>query len=135
MEIRAGVDGLDALEAFEASVAALVSHVRRGRGGSVSVGSDPLREQADACLEGLAESARVEAMLAAVRVQLSHGYADKAAALASPAASPAEHTAQEMAVVAEVACVLTVSERAAGALLAESRELSTALPLTLAALG
>ncbi|HEY8699425.1 MAG TPA: DUF222 domain-containing protein, partial [Arthrobacter sp.] len=135
MESRAGVDGLGALEAFEASVAALVSHVRRGRVGSVFVGSDPLREQAEACLEGLAESARVEAMLAAVRVQLSHGYADKAAALASPAVTPQEHTAQEMAVVAEVACVLTVSERAAGALLAESRELSTALPLTLAALG
>ncbi|HEY8702669.1 MAG TPA: DUF222 domain-containing protein, partial [Arthrobacter sp.] len=138
MDSTAAVDGLEALgalEAFEASVAALVSHVRRGAGGTGSTGPDPLREQADACLEGLAESARVQAMLAAVRVQLSHGYADKAAALTSPATSPAEHTAQEMAVVAEVACVLTVSERAAGALLAESRELSTALPLTLAALG
>ncbi|HEY8703078.1 MAG TPA: endonuclease, partial [Arthrobacter sp.] len=125
---------VDALEAIQASVAALVSYVRRGRDGSVSVGSDPLREQADACLDGLAESARVEAMLAAVKVHLTDSYAEKAAALASPAVTPAEHTAQEMAVVAEVACVLTVSERAAGALLAQSRELSTALPLTLAAL-
>jgi hypothetical protein len=39
-----------------------------------------------------------------------------------------------MAVVAEVACVLTVSERAAEALLVEAHELTTALPLTLSAL-
>ena len=36
--------------------------------------------------------------------------------------------------VAEVACVLTVSERTAAALLADSRALTTVLPLTLAAL-
>ncbi len=36
--------------------------------------------------------------------------------------------------VAEVACVLTVSERSAGALLSEAHELTTALPLTLSAL-
>jgi hypothetical protein len=39
-----------------------------------------------------------------------------------------------MAIVSEVACVLTVSERTAGALLAESHELITTLPRTLAAL-
>jgi hypothetical protein len=123
-----------ALEALEASVAAMVVHVRRGIGNSISVGSDPLREQADACLDGLAESARVEAMLTAVRVHLTAEYADKAAALASPPVTPQEHTAQEMSLVAELACVLTVSERSAGALLAQSHELTTALPLTLAAL-
>ena len=124
----------DALEAFEASIPVLLSHVRRGLGSSVSAGSDPLREQADACLDGLAESARAEAMLAALKVHLSTGYADKAAAMAPPPASPQEHTAQVMAVVAEVACVLTVSEGSASALLAQSRELTTTLPLTLAAL-
>ena len=124
----------DALEAFEASIAVLVSHVRRGLGGSVSAGSDPLREQADACLDGLAESARVEAKLAALKVHLTTGYTDRAAAMAPPPASPQEHTAQEMAVVAEVACVLTVSERAASALLADSHALTSTLPLTLAAL-
>ena len=36
--------------------------------------------------------------------------------------------------VAEVACVLTVSERSAGALLSDAQVLTTALPLTLAAL-
>jgi hypothetical protein len=82
----------------------------------------------------LAESARVEAMVAAVRVHLAAAYAGKATALAGPVASPGEHTAQEMAVVAEVACVLTVSERTAGALLSESHDLTTTLPLTLAAL-
>jgi hypothetical protein len=39
-----------------------------------------------------------------------------------------------MAVTAEVACVLTVSERSAGALLSEAHTLTTALPLTLSAL-
>ncbi|MDQ0680353.1 hypothetical protein QFZ30_003735 [Arthrobacter pascens] len=124
----------ETLEAFEASAAALVALVRRGTGIPGSSGPDPLRDQADACLDGLAESARVDAMLAALRVHLTAGYADKATALATPAASPQEHTAQEMAVVAEVACVLTVSERAAGALLTQSHELTSALPLTLAAL-
>jgi hypothetical protein len=40
-----------------------------------------------------------------------------------------------MAVTAEVACVLTVSERSAAALLADSTTLTEGLPLTLAALG
>jgi hypothetical protein len=39
-----------------------------------------------------------------------------------------------MAVIAEVACALTVSERSAGALLAEAHSLTTVLPLTLSAL-
>ena len=39
-----------------------------------------------------------------------------------------------MALVAELACVLTVSERSAAALLSEARPLTTVLPLTLAAL-
>jgi hypothetical protein len=60
----------EALEAFEASVAALVALVRRVTGILGSSGPDPLRDQADACLDGLAESARVDAMMAAVRVHL-----------------------------------------------------------------
>ena len=67
----------DALEAFEASAAALVALVRRATGNSGSGGADPLRDQADACLDGLAESARVDAMLAALRVRLTAGYAEK----------------------------------------------------------
>jgi hypothetical protein len=126
MENTAAAEGL---EAFESSLA---DCMRRVTGDSGS--ADPLRDQADACLDGLAESARAEAMMAAMRVHFAAAYAAKATALAGPAASPQENTAQEMAVVAEVACVLTVSERTAGALLSESHELTTTLPLSLAAL-
>ncbi|BCW71640.1 HNH endonuclease signature motif containing protein [Arthrobacter sp. NicSoilB8] len=98
-------------------------------------GSDPLRDVAEGCLDGLAGVARLEARMAALKVRLAADYLRAATALAAPAASPREHTVQEMALVAEVAGVLTVSERAAGALLAEAHALTTALPLTLAALG
>ena len=96
--------------------------------------ADPLRDLADGCLDGLAEVARLEARTAALKVQLAADYARAARFLAPPAASPQERAAQEMAMVAEVACVLTVSERTAGALLSDSQALTTALPLTLAAL-
>ncbi|MFB8371509.1 DUF222 domain-containing protein, partial [Pseudarthrobacter sp. NPDC055928] len=102
--------------------------------GMGSGGGDPLRGQADACLDGLGGSVRVDAMVAAFRVRLAAAYAGKAAALDGPVRSPGEHTAQEMGVVSEVACALTVSERSASALLAQAHELTTALPLTLAAL-
>ena len=93
-----------------------------------------MRDLADACLDGLAGVARLEARTAALKVRLAADYVQAARALAPPAASPQERTFQEMALVAEVACVLTVSERTAGALLAESQALTAALPLTLAAL-
>jgi hypothetical protein len=139
MENR-GVD--EAVEVFEAAAAAFVACVRRGLGGQESdtepgAGSgvaDPLREQADACLDGLAESARMDAMMAAFRVRLAAGFADKAVALDAPVRSPGEHTAQERSIVSEVACVLTVSERSASALLGQAHELTTTLPLTLAGL-
>ena len=131
-----GVD--EAVEAFEAAAAAFVACIRRGLGGqdagTGSGGADPLREQADACLDGLAESARVDAMMAAFRVRLTAGFADNAAALNAPPRSPGEHTAQERAIVSEIACVLTVSERSASALLGQSHDLTTALTLTLDAL-
>jgi hypothetical protein len=97
-------------------------------------GANPLRRVADACLDGLAEVARGEARLAAIKARLTAEYERAAEALAPPAASAQERTAQEMSVVAEVACVLTISERAAGALLSDSRALTGLLPLTLAAL-
>ncbi|MFF1384079.1 endonuclease, partial [Arthrobacter sp. NPDC058288] len=77
----------------------------------------------------------MEAMLAALKVHFAAGYAAAAAAMAAPAVSPQERTARDMAVTAEVACVLTVSERSAAAFLAESAALTTGLPLTLSALG
>ncbi|MET1021136.1 MAG: DUF222 domain-containing protein, partial [Arthrobacter sp.] len=96
--------------------------------------ADPLRDLADACLDGLAEVARREARTAARKVRLTAEYVHAARALAPPAASPQERAAQEMALVAEVACVLTVSERTAAAFLSDCQALTTVLPLTLAAL-
>ncbi len=117
-----------------ASMAALAVLSDRCEGGSDATGSNPLRDQSDACLEGLEVTARLEAMLSARKVYFAAGFAAKSAALAGPAQSPGQHTAQEMGVVSEVACALTVSERTASALLTQSHELTTALPLTLAAL-
>jgi hypothetical protein len=131
MESRAAVETLDAVEA---SVAALAALVHRAANNSGSASADPLRDHADACLDSLAEVARVEARMAALKVHFAAGYASAAMAMTAPALSPQEHACQEMAVTAEVACVLTVSERTAGALLSEARTLTTALPLTLAAL-
>jgi hypothetical protein len=130
MERRTAVE---ALEALEASVAAL-GVVVRGSDSVASEGADPLRLLADDFLDGLAEISRLDAKSAALKVWLAAGYTEAAQALAGPAGSPQDHRGQEMAMVAEVACVLTVSERAAGALLAEAHALTTALPLTLSAL-
>ncbi|WP_223987440.1 HNH endonuclease signature motif containing protein [Arthrobacter sp. NicSoilB8] len=97
--------------------------------------ADPLRQLADGCLDGLAEVARLEARMAALKVHLAADHVRAAGLLAGPAGSPQEATAREMALVAEVACVLTVSERTAGALLSDALALTSSLPLTLAALG
>ncbi len=85
-------------------------------------------------MDGLAEVTRLEAGAAALKVRFAAEYLQATAALASPAASPQECTVREMAVVAEVACVLTVSERTAGAFLSDCQALTTVLPLTLGAL-
>ncbi|MDR6508041.1 DUF222 domain-containing protein [Arthrobacter oryzae] len=131
MESRAVVG---ALGAVEASVAVLGGVLRRDSDDGPE-GADVLRDLADACLDGLAEASRVEAEMAALKVHLAAGYADAARAMAAPAVSAQERTAQEMAITAEVACVLTVSERTASALLAEAHALTRTLPLTLSALG
>ncbi|MGO4586413.1 DUF222 domain-containing protein, partial [Arthrobacter sp. 2RAF6] len=96
--------------------------------------ANPLRELADSCLDGLAEVARLEARTAALKATLAADYVHAARALAPPASSPQESTAHELALLAEVACVLTVSERTAGAFLADAQALTMGLPLTLAAL-
>ncbi len=153
MESRAAwsAESREALEAVAASVAALAAYAGAGADGrsglSVSELSgaelswadpprdaDPLRSLADGCLDGLAEVARMEARTAALKVRLTSDYAGATLALAPPSASPQDRTAFGLALVAEVACVLTVSERTAGTFLSESRVLTTALPLTLAAL-
>ncbi|HEX9229109.1 MAG TPA: DUF222 domain-containing protein, partial [Arthrobacter sp.] len=149
----------EAVEALAASVAALAASMGaspsglpaglpdgRSEGGSPDGGSaedgfglleggDPLRDLADGCLDGLAGLARVEAQAAALKVLVGGEFLEASAAVAPPARSPQDCTAQEMAVVAEVACVLGVSERSAGVFLGECVALTSRLPLTLAALG
>jgi hypothetical protein len=123
----------DALNAVAASVAALYRLCAGAPLNGVS-DPDPLRQLADRCLDGLTEVTRMEARTAALKVRLTETFVEATRALASPAASPREQSAMEMGLVAELACVLTVSERTAGAFLHESRQLSTVLPLTLGAL-
>ncbi len=124
---------MEALEAIKASVAALAL-VIPGADPAGQGEPDPLRHQSDGWLDTLAEAARLQAATAALVVHAAAGFADTTRAMASPNALPQGLIAQDMAVVSEVACVLTVSERTAGALLSEAHELSTTLPLTLAAL-
>ena len=86
-------------------------------------------------MDGLvAAGALEEAVFAALKVRMTEGYAAVIRAMASPTASAQDRSVEEMAMVAELACVLTVSENAAGALLEQSQALTTALPLTLEAL-
>ncbi|MDN3936637.1 DUF222 domain-containing protein [Arthrobacter sp. YD4] len=96
--------------------------------------SDPARLLADACLDGLSEVARVESRAAALKVHLTAEYVRLAEVVAGISSSPQECTAREMGTVAEIAGVLTVSERSAAALICEALSLTTSLPLTLGAL-
>jgi hypothetical protein len=96
--------------------------------------ADPLGDQADACLDGLAGVVRMEARLAAVKVNLAAGFAAAEEALAPPGAFVQDRTVRQMSVTAEVAGALTVSEGSAARLLSEGAVLSTDQPLTLAAL-
>ncbi|MDQ0824156.1 hypothetical protein QFZ60_000329 [Arthrobacter sp. B2I5] len=77
---------------------------------------DPLGDLADSCLDGLGVVARIEAVAAAAKVRLLATYAESTAAMEAPAESAYESSAREMSLVAEVACVLTIGERAAAAL-------------------
>ncbi|WP_374102487.1 DUF222 domain-containing protein [Arthrobacter sp. ISL-65] len=138
MESTAAVE---ALEAISASAAALAAELRRTAEPRLA-GVDPLADQsnplqqiADACLNGLAEAAGMEARLAAVKVHLGAGFAAAEVAMATPDASVQEQSVRQMSLTAEVAGALTVSEGAAARFLEESSRLSTDLPLTLAALG
>ncbi|MHA7298109.1 HNH endonuclease signature motif containing protein, partial [Pseudarthrobacter sp. MDT3-1] len=102
-----------------------------GSGSEVSSEADLLRGLGDTCLDILSGAAGVEARMAALKARAAVEYADTAQAIASPGA-PVQ--AQEMAVTAEIACVLAIGDRAARALLNQSQLLMTVLPLTLSAL-
>ncbi|MET4137061.1 DUF222 domain-containing protein [Pseudarthrobacter sp. PvP090] len=137
----------EALAAVAASVAALASFADAGadhgdqssaephRGtGSDPLGADPLRDLADASLDGLGGAARVEARFAALKVLLTADYVQATRAQAPPSESLQDHSVQEMVMVSEVACALTISESSAGTLLGQCEALTTSLPLTLKAL-
>src|SRR5919205_1271334 len=135
-----GMAVAEVLEGIVASALALAAEVRRAADpGSAGAGFepdpvDPLGEQATACLDGLTGVAGMEARVAAVKVQLVAGYVTADAAMAIPTTSPQDAAIRQMAVRAEVAGALTVSEGAAERLLVESAMLTTERPLTLAAL-
>jgi hypothetical protein len=130
MESLAADEVLERIMASAAAPATIGGGVRDGG----AAASDPLHRRKEHCLDRLAGIARREARTAAVKVQVVSEFVEVSTALADPAASPQEHTAQEMALVAEVACALTISERSASTLISESRDLVSALPLTLSAL-
>ncbi|KRE80739.1 HNH endonuclease signature motif containing protein [Arthrobacter sp. Soil762] len=119
-----------AFEAIDAAVAMLRDEVAESDCGSPS-DSDPLAVVADGCLDILAGIARAEARIAALKAEAAATYADSARS-AVPPDMPVQ--AQEMAIAAEVGCVLAIGGRAAGALLEQSCALATSLPRTLAAL-
>ena len=136
------------LEAIGASALSLAAELRRAadpgpvgadelpaEAESPQAEADPLGDQADACLDGLAEVARMEARLAAVKVNLAAGFAAAEEAMTPPNAPVQDRTVRKMSVTAEVAGALTVSEGSAERLLVESAKLTKDLPLTLAALG
>ncbi|PNI07399.1 endonuclease [Arthrobacter sp. AFG7.2] len=92
--------------------------------------ADPLAALADGTLDILAGATEAEAGLAGLKARAAVKYADTAHALAPD--MPVQ--AQEMAIAAEVGCVLAIGPRAAGSFLAASQALDKTLPLTLSAL-
>src|SRR4029453_16973117 len=105
-----------------------------GASASGQAQSDPLQSTVDQCLQSLAEVARLEARTAALKVQLAAAYVEASRSLASPPVKRGADSALEMSLVAEIACVLNVSEGSASAFLEDARRLTTSLPLTLASL-
>lgn len=119
----------EAFETINAALAVLAAEVDEAH--CSSAGADPLGGAADTCLTILAGTARAEARMAALKAKAAVKFADTEASLAPP---DAPQQPQEMAVKAEIACVLAIGPRAAGALLYQAHELTTNLPLTLSAL-
>ncbi|MFJ5860231.1 DUF222 domain-containing protein [Pseudarthrobacter sp. NPDC092439] len=121
---------MGAFEAIDAALAVLHAEVAASAA-RVPEANDPLAAVADECLDILAGVAQTEARVSALKADAAARYADSARSIAAPG-MPVQ--AQEMAIAAEVGCVLAIGDRAAGALLLQSYALSTTLPRTLAAL-
>ncbi|TLM84060.1 endonuclease, partial [Pseudarthrobacter sp. NamE5] len=91
-----------------------------GSGPEVLLEADPLAGLAEGCLDILGGDAGVQAKVAGLVARATGTYADAARAAAPPNA-PVQ--AMEMAIAAEIGCVLAISGRAAGALLAQAHAL------------
>ncbi len=133
-ELVAAVGSMAGLVDELAGVVAFPPAALDGPTGVPDADADPLQEFSAACLYGLGVVARLEAAAAALKVRLVAAYAEGADAMEGPAASAYEATAREVSKVAEVACALTIGERAASALLGETHALTTSLPAALDAL-
>ena len=93
--------------------------------------ADPLAGSADGCLDVLAGAREVEAGFAGLKAKAAVKYAECASVVAGPDV-PVQ--AQEMAVAAEIGCVLALGPRAASSFLATSHAVVSSLPRTLAGL-
>ncbi|MGN7151152.1 DUF222 domain-containing protein [Arthrobacter sp. SAFR-179] len=119
-----------AFEDIKAALAVLNAEVD-GAGLEPFSDADPLAGLADGCLDILAGAREVEAGFAGLKAKAAVKYAESACAVAGPGVPV---VAQEMAVAAEIGCVLALGPRAAGSFLATSHAVMTTLPRTLAAL-
>ncbi|MDR6791354.1 hypothetical protein J2X12_001004 [Pseudarthrobacter oxydans] len=126
--------GREAVETAFADIRAALAVLNAevdGCGSEPFSAADPLAGLADGSLDILAAAAAVVAGVAGLKARAAMKYADSAHTLAPPGA-PVQ--AQEMAVAAEIGCVLALGPRGASAFLSVSHALTTTLPLTLAAL-
>ena len=89
--------------------------------------ADPLAGSADRCLDVLAGAREVEAGFAGLKAKAAVKYAESASAVAGPDV-PVQ--AQEMAVAAEIGCLLALGPRAASSFLATSHAVVSSLPRT-----
>jgi len=115
---------------IRAALAVLNAEVDR-RGAEAFSAADPLAGLADGCLDILAGAREVEAGIAALKASAAVAYAESAGVVAGP---DVPVRVQEMAVAAEVGCVLALGPRAAGSFLVTSHAVTAALPRTLEAL-
>ena len=118
-----------AFEDIRAALAVLLVEVDGCGAESFSV-ADPLAGLADGCLDVLAGVREVEARVAGLKARAAVGYADAAGVVAGPGVPV---VAQEMAVAAEIGCVLALGPRAASSFLSTSHALADSLTLTFAA--
>jgi hypothetical protein len=115
---------------INAAIAVLHAELDDARRGATGE-ADPLHGLAGMCLDVLAGIPGSEARLAGLKATAAATFADTSASAAPPGAPVMP---REASVAAEIACLLTIGHRAAGALLSESHDLATRLPLTLSAL-